>query len=180
MTQLTHFTTPTKTTYFIHPKGASFFMIMALFCLGLFSCTSEKKEEYTEVSEVESIVGDGYVGDQNCQYCHKEESAFWQGSHHDKAMQEVNAATVLGDFNERSISLDGVDYYFFQKDSEYHVQVKELDGTEYDYVISYVFGITPLQQYMVDFPGGRKQVLRVSWDTEKNIWFHQYAEIESE
>jgi hypothetical protein len=41
--------------------------------------------------------------------------------------------------------------------------------------VKYTFGFTPLQQYLVEFPGGRMQVPRISWDTKNKKWYHQYA-----
>ncbi len=32
-----------------------------------------------------------------------------------------------------------------------------------------------MQQYIVDFKDGKKQVLRVTWDTVKKEWYHQYS-----
>ena len=39
-----------------------------------------------------------YVGGASCAVCHAEQFEQWQGSHHDLAMQEVSAHSVLGDF----------------------------------------------------------------------------------
>ena len=44
------------------------------------------------------------VSEQVCADCHGEEAAAWCGSHHDLAMQEPTAATVLGDFGGASFS----------------------------------------------------------------------------
>ena len=155
-------------------KLLSYLVIIGLLFIGL-SCQNESKNEYGSISELQKSTSDGYVGDQNCTECHKEAAADWKGSHHDKAMQEVNDQTVLGDFDNHSIEIDGVAYLFFKEDGEFHVKVKEIDGSENDYTIRYVFGLTPLQQYLIDFPNGKKQALRATWDTEKNQWFHQYA-----
>ena len=46
------------------------------------------------------------------------------------------------------------------------------DGADHDYEIKYTFGVRPLQQYMVEFPDGRVQVLRESWDIENKKWFY--------
>ena len=48
--------------------------------------------------------GATFVGEQVCADCHGEEAAAWCGSHHDLAMQEPTAATVLGDFGGASFS----------------------------------------------------------------------------
>ncbi len=43
----------------------------------------------------------------------------------------------------------------------------------------YTFGVTPLQQYLIEFPGGRMQALSIAWDTRPKEeggqrWFHLY------
>ncbi|MCU0403891.1 MAG: hypothetical protein MUE99_05020, partial [Chitinophagaceae bacterium] len=48
-------------------------------------------------------------------------------------------------------------------------------GTYRDMEVKYIFGFTPLQQYLVEFPGGKMQATRMSWDTKAKKWFHQYA-----
>lgn len=135
----------------------------------------EKRDAYRELSIGKTIEGDGYLGDQSCTSCHEEATESWKGSHHDKAMQLVTDSTVLGDFNNAEAKIDGVSYFFSRKDANYYVRTIELDGSENEYKVAYVFGLTPLQQYIVDFPQGKKQVLRVTWDTIKDKWFHQYA-----
>lgn len=91
----------------------------------------------------------------------------WTGSDHDLAMQEATDKTVLGNFNDVQITLDGIKYVFSKKDSDFMVNITEVDGSVKDYKISYTFGVRPLQQYLVDFDKGKKQVLRVTWDAEK-------------
>ena len=51
------------------------------------------------------------------------------------------------------------------------------DGKLADYAISRTFGVWPLQQYMVAFPGGRYQMLPIAWDARTQAeggqrWFH--------
>ena len=150
----------------------SFVFLMALF----ISCDNNPaKEGYEKLSDFAEMHTDGYLGDAGCVSCHKEEFNTWQSSHHDLAMQEVNQSTVLGDFDSINASIDGVNYFFFKKAADFFVRIKEINGSEADYKIAQVFGVTPLQQYLVDFPNGKKQVLRVSWDTLEKKWFHQYA-----
>ncbi|RUA09066.1 MAG: hypothetical protein DSY82_06410, partial [Flavobacteriia bacterium] len=147
------------------------FFVLLIF----FSCNSPKKE-YKEIKKtaINSSYPDGYVGDKNCVSCHKKETNLWKGSHHDLAMQVANDSTVLGDFNDVSTVIDKVSYHFYRKDGGFFVNIKEIDGSVNDYQIKYTFGFTPLQQYLVDFDKGRKQVLRVTWDTLKKRWYHQY------
>ncbi|MFK5982823.1 MAG: multiheme c-type cytochrome [Flavobacteriaceae bacterium] len=154
-----------------------YFKTTLVFILGilLFSCNSEdKKKKYTEISKTSSKYIDGYVGDQNCVACHQTEVDLWKGSHHDLAMQIADETTVLGDFNNAEITIDGVSYLFFKKGNDFLVRIKEIDNSEKEYKITYTFGVTPLQQYLVDFEKGKKQVLRVTWDVIKKNWYHQY------
>ena len=116
-------------------KVYSFFLILIL-----LSACDNKKEQYKQVNnEVHKYV-DGYVGDDKCKTCHEEEFDLWQGSHHDLAMQVANDSTVLGDFNDRTASIDGVTYFFSKKDENFFVDIKEVDGSENRYKIDYTFG----------------------------------------
>ncbi|MEK6247671.1 MAG: HEAT repeat domain-containing protein, partial [Planctomycetales bacterium] len=115
-----------------------------------------------------------YVGRQTCAECHEAQYHNWQNSPHDKAMDLATEQTVLGDFNDQAIEYAGVTSRMFQKDDKYFVHTEGPDGKMADFEVKYVFGFDPLQQYMVEFPDGRVQVLRISWDTLNNRWFYLY------
>lgn len=122
----------------------------------------------------EQPIANDFVGEQACKSCHTAEYNDWQQSHHFMSMQPANDSTVLGDFNQQTITADGVTSKFFKKDGKFFINTEADDGTSRDYEVKYIFGFTPLQQYLVEFPGGRMQVPRVSWDSKKKKWFHQY------
>ena len=113
-----------------------------------------------------------YVGRDSCAQCHAAQVDQWHGSHHDRAMELPTEASVLGDFDDSSFTRFGVTTRFFRRDGKYFVNTEGPDGELQDFEIKYTFGVEPLQQYMVEFPDGRVQVLRVSWDTVKNEWFY--------
>jgi len=118
-----------------------------------------------------------YVGVQRCAECHERETDLWQGSHHEQAMAAATEATVLGDFNEQSLQHFGATTRFFQRDGKFWVNTAGADGTAKDFEVSWVFGVDPLQQYLVDFDDGRKQVLPFCWDSRPadaggQRWFH--------
>jgi predicted CXXCH cytochrome family protein len=143
-----------------------------LFFILISSC---KEEGYVETNNNEKQVDtSNFLGSNTCVACHKEQLKEWQGSHHDLAMQVANDSTVLGDFDNVETTIDSVAYFFFKKGEDFIVRIKEIDASEYEYKIAYTFGVTPLQQYLVDFDKGRKQVLRVTWDVIKKKWYHQY------
>lgn len=122
-----------------------------------------------------------YVGAASCAECHAAESAAWTGSHHDLAMQEATDATVLGDFGGTQFTYAGVTSEFFRRDGRFVARTDGPDGTLADFEIRYVFGVEPLQQYLVELPGGRLQALSVAWDTRPaeqggRRWFHLYPD----
>ncbi len=120
-----------------------------------------------------------YVGRQSCATCHKTQNQAWIGSHHDLAMQDANHQTVLGDFNNATFTYFDVTSTFFKKAGKFFVMTDGPDGKLADYEIRYTFGVYPLQQYLIEFPGGRLQAFSIAWDTRPKgqggqRWFHLY------
>ncbi|WP_159022432.1 tetratricopeptide repeat protein [Formosa sp. L2A11] len=150
-----------------------FFWVVCL--VVLTGCNPKTKQsDYVAIENLKLQHEDGFVGDSQCMTCHKGVFDDWSGSDHDLAMQVANDSTVLGDFNNVKTIIDGVSYHFTKANDKFMVHVKEIDGSETDYEITYTFGVKPLQQYLIEFDRGRKQVLRVTWDSVKNRWYHQY------
>jgi predicted CXXCH cytochrome family protein len=104
-----------------------------------------------------------FVGRSRCTSCHEAADRAWQGSDHDNAMDVANDSTVLG-----------VGSRFYRKDGGFFVRTEGPDGDPADFEIAYTFGIEPLQQYLIRFPGGRLQVLSLAWDVEQGLWFRMY------
>jgi len=140
---------------------------------GKYENLSEKSEGFISTKEIPDSY---FLGDNNCKECHQQEFKDWQGSHHDKAMQIADSSTVLGDFNNKKFTSQGVTSHFFKMNGEFFVNTEGPDGDYHDYKIVYTFGITPLQQYIVKFPNGHFQCLRTAWDTVKNKWFDLYPD----
>lgn len=114
------------------------------------------------------------VDEQQCQGCHSEQVKDWQGSHHQLAMQEANADTVLGDFNNVTFKAENERSVFSRKGDAFWVNTPGIEGKNADFKVAYTFGIAPLQQYLIEVGDGRLQALGVAWDTEKGRWFHLY------
>lgn len=125
--------------------------------------------------------GPTFVGSATCAGCHEAETAAWRGSHHDLAMQEASETNVLGDFSSASFTAGGVTSRFFRRGGKFFVNTDDADGKLGDFEIRYVFGVHPLQQYLIAFPDGRMQALGIAWDSRpKNKggqrWFHLYPD----
>jgi predicted CXXCH cytochrome family protein len=122
-----------------------------------------------------------FVGGAACFSCHQTEAALWKTSHHAKAMQPATSDTVLGAFNNTGHSQDGITTSFSHSDGRYAVRTEGADGKLHDYEIAYTFGVYPLQQYLIAFPGGRFQSLGIAWDTRSQDkggqrWFDLYPD----
>ena len=125
------------------------------------------------------LVAADYVGAAACKQCHEAEFKAWAGSHHQLAMQEANASTVLGNFDDAKFKYSGIESRFFKRDGKFMVRADGPDGKLADYEVKYAFGVTPLQQYLIEFPGGRLQALSIAWDARPKgeggqRWFHLY------
>jgi len=158
--------------------------IIILLSLTLIGCGEQSfasdSDKNSQINSSEQKVA-GYVGAKQCASCHEEQFTSWQGSHHDLAMQHADEKTVLGDFNNTSFDYYGTVSNFYKKGKQFFVKTDGPDGKLTEYPIAYTFGVQPLQQYLVEFPGGRYQALNVVWDTRSKQeggqrWFHLYPD----
>lgn len=122
-----------------------------------------------------------FVGSTACASCHETQYKEWQGSHHEFAMQIANPSTVLGDFSDAEFDYYGKKTQFTTRNNEYFVRTENASGLQQNFRVAYTFGITPLQQYLVEFPGGRMQALPFAWDSRDEIhggqrWYHLYPD----
>lgn len=120
---------------------------------------------------------DQFVGSERCSDCHQTEHRLWRDSHHDLAMQEPAGDTVLGDFDGATFTRRGVTTTFSRDGDNFIVRTAGEDGTLQDFPVSYVFGIEPLQQYLLPLSRGRLQAFDIAWDTRPaeaggQRWFH--------
>jgi Tfp pilus assembly protein PilF len=129
--------------------------------------------------QVNSALAPTYVGEARCAQCHAAEAKLWSESDHAHAMQTVAPSTVLGDFSHAGFTKDGVASTFYKQGNEFFVRTDGPDGKLRDYQVAYTFGIYPLQQYLILFPGGRLQSLGLAWDSRPKVqggqrWFSLY------
>ncbi|WP_052699175.1 tetratricopeptide repeat protein [Hyphomicrobium sp. 99] len=94
-------------------------------------------------------------------------------------MQKATEQTVLGRFDGVTFRNGDVISTFYKKGGEFWVRTDGPDGTLGDFEISYTFGVWPLQQYLIELPGGRMQALGIAWDARPKEdggqrWYHLY------
>jgi tetratricopeptide (TPR) repeat protein len=113
-----------------------------------------------------------FVGKESCIECHLNEYSDWSGSYHDKAMAHANDSTVLGDFNNQSLTYNGMTHKMYKRDGHFFVLTDGENGKAEEFEIKYTFGYYPLQQYLVEFDGGRLQTLPLTWNSKDSVWYH--------
>jgi predicted CXXCH cytochrome family protein len=121
----------------------------------------------------------GYADAASCSGCHQAQAAAWKDSDHDWAMREATSANVLGNFKNTQFVDGKVKARFFRRDGKFFVNTEGPEGKAADFQIRYTFGHRPLQQYLVEFPGGRLQSLTIAWDSRTTEqggqrWFSLY------
>ena len=122
-----------------------------------------------------------FAGAEACAGCHAPEAERWKNSHHAKAMQEATLTNVLGDFASATLTHHGLTTTFSRDGDKFVVRTEGPDGALHDYEIAYTFGVYPLQQSLIAFPGGRYQALGIAWDSRPKEqggqrWFPLYPD----
>ncbi len=139
----------------------------------------ETDSESTDIPRVQLTAE--YVGRESCKDCHELQHQLFQGSDHDQAMEPATEEYVLGNFEDASFTHHGITSRFYKKEDKYYVYTEGPEGIMEEYEIKYTFGVRPLQQYLIEFPGGRYQCLPLCWDTRPENkggqkWFHIYGD----
>jgi len=120
-----------------------------------------------------------FVGSAACADCHAAEYERWRASQHAVAMQVADGSTVLGNFDGARFRNFGVTSEFFRRDGKFIVRTDGPDGKLADFEVRHTFGVYPLQQYLIELPGGHVQALSIAWDARPKDrggqrWFHLY------
>ena len=91
-----------------------------------------------------------YIGSAACAGCHQQAWQHWQQSHHQLAMAQADASTVLGDFADAQLRYGAHSSRFQTQGTNYVVTMPEGQAGLKEVTVRYTFGVEPLQQYLVD------------------------------
>jgi predicted CXXCH cytochrome family protein len=115
-----------------------------------------------------------FIGRENCVSCHEAADSAWRGSDHDNSMARASESTVVGDFDDAVFEYGELSARFYRRGDRYFVHTQGPDGEPGEFEITHTFGVEPLQQYLIPFPGGRLQSLTIAWNVERGEWFYLY------
>lgn len=107
----------------------------------------------------------GEATTQQCVSCHQEQVKDWQKSHHFHSMGYADEATVLGNFNNQTLSYLGYNANFYKENDKLMISIPDDKGIGKPYQVLYFFGYEPLQQYMFDMGKGKVQLFPFAWDS---------------
>ncbi len=113
-----------------------------------------------------------FAGGKSCIECHQKEYGLWKGSDHSNAMAIASDSSVVGDFNNAIFSANGKTARFYKREGKYFVETEGVGGIRKEMMISYTFGVRPLQQYLVPFENGKFQCLPIAWNALTKKWFN--------
>jgi Flp pilus assembly protein TadD len=159
--------------------GIAVVVVVAIVGVAIWTLRGEAPPAAPAAPATASLAEPHYVGGAQCASCHVQEHAAWQHSDHDLAMASAGEKSVLGNFANARFSYAGITSTFSRRDGKFYVNTDGPDGKLADYEIKYTFGVHPLQQYLIELPGGRKQALSIAWDSRAKSaggqrWFHLY------
>lgn len=116
-----------------------------------------------------------------CVSCHPGVVQAWRGSDHARAMQHASIVTVLGNFDNVTLTHSGEQMLLTQNGNTFHAATSNdaAPGATQSFKVLYTFGVTPLQQYLVETENGKLQALPWAWDARATSqggqrWFHLY------
>ncbi|WP_066014806.1 multiheme c-type cytochrome [Endozoicomonas atrinae] len=133
------------------------------------------------ISQVAYATSGNYAGSQVCAACHVEAYTGWKQSQHHSALQQARRDNVLGDFNNTTFRYGDVTSRFFFTNDQPIVETDGPEGKKGQYNVAFTIGDYPLQQYLIEYPGGRLQALGIAWDSRPESeggqrWFHLYPD----
>ena len=122
-----------------------------------------------------------YVGAEQCRSCHRQAYQHWQQSDHYKAMQPASTATVLGNFDNTTVTFHGISSRLYRQANQFFIETLNAGGQRQSFLIHYTFGHYPLQQYLVATEKGKLQALNIAWDSRSKAaggqrWYHLQAD----
>ncbi|MEH6577151.1 MAG: tetratricopeptide repeat protein [Amphritea sp.] len=111
-----------------------------------------------------------------CINCHAEQVQAWQSSSHAWSMRRADTSSVLGNFDNQVYRSDALEATFIHNDQGFFVRLTEGSEGLVSWRVEYIFGVYPLQQYLIQTGNGRLQALNIAWDSRSQAeggqrWF---------
>ena len=121
---------------------------------------------WRRLGEPLALGGVGYVRSQTCIRCHAEHHQSWKRTFHRTMTQEATPAAVLGDFDDASLTFDGVTSRFTRAGDSFYIETRAPGGAMQRFSIARTVGSRRVQQYVTKV--GDRHLRRRSPGTSKS------------
>jgi len=151
--------------------------VFALLIVSAIGCSKQSPAPVIDDS-LRALSAQPTAESQACAKCHQAIYDEWVGSQH------ANANRLVSDEKDRAAFDPATDI----QHGSFITSMRRSGKDEYTFSTSFsnqppetfhaeaVIGITPLLQYLVPYPGGRLQVMDISYDPRSNEWFNAFGD----
>lgn len=144
---------------------------------GPASVTSGALDAPAAASKSDAAFYATYGKSPSCQSCHEEAYENWKYSHHALAERELNLVQDRDAFDPPWRIPHGSQFSFaYMTNGQFQIATLGPGGTVQPFPVTRVLGVSPLQQFLVPFPGGRFQMTELAFDPRHPDWFNVYGE----
>lgn len=167
--------------------GMSALFLWAGFSLAVGVGASRNRPETFSESEVEDrpveLATDGYLSSRTCQACHPDAYHSWHSSYHRSMTQLPTSETVIGDFDNATVTFHGRSYRLQREGDEYWAEYDDPEAGKRFALdarvrrkIKLLTGSHHMQVYWVSPGDGRKlDMLPIVWLKEADRWIPRSA-----
>lgn len=118
-----------------------------------------------------NVASSAYQTSQTCKGCHPDKHDSWYRTFHRTMTQNATAESVVGDFNNRQLTFEGVTSRFFRSGDHFFIETLGPDGRLQQFPIIRTVGSRRVQQYLTK-ADDRHLRLPLAWNISEKRWMH--------
>jgi predicted CXXCH cytochrome family protein len=112
-----------------------------------------------------------YTTSAPCVVCHPDRHETWRRTFHRTMTQRAGPEAVRGDFENATLTFQGVTSRFTHEGNRYFIETLSLGGAMERHEVAMTIGSRRIQQYVTRI-GDRHVRLPLAWDIEERRWIH--------
>lgn len=112
-----------------------------------------------------------YQTSQTCKGCHPDNHETWYRTFHRTMTQNATPESVVGDFDNRELTFEGVTSRFFRSGDQFFIETLGPDNQLQQFPIVRTVGSRRIQQYVTKI-GDRHLRLPLAWNILESRWIH--------
>lgn len=113
-----------------------------------------------------------YVQSNQCILCHPGQYETWHQTYHRTMTQIPSEESVLGNFDDATLTFQGVTSRFYQRGEFFYIQTINSDGVPTEFEVAFTIGSRRIQQYVTRLSNNTHWRLPLAWNISEERWFH--------